>query len=58
MSKSAALLVNDSNIGHSRDATTSRLVQPGTPLEELLITWTTARFANEPQATGCIRKSF
>src|SRR5436853_639489 len=29
------------------------IVQPATPLEELLITWTTARFANEPQATGC-----
>ena len=34
------------------------IVQPGTPLEEALITWTTARFANEPQATGCVRKSF
>src|SRR6266700_297769 len=34
------------------------IVQPGTTLEELLITWTTARFANEPQATGCVRKSF
>ena len=34
------------------------IVQPGTPLEELLITWTSARFANEPQATGCVRKSF
>src|SRR5712691_7722611 len=34
------------------------IVQPGTPLEELLITWTTARFANEPQATGCVHKSF
>jgi pimeloyl-ACP methyl ester carboxylesterase len=34
------------------------IVQPGTPLEELLIKWTTARFANEPQATGCVRKSF
>ena len=34
------------------------IVQPGTPLEELLIRWTTARFANEPQATGCVRKSF
>jgi len=29
-----------------------------TPLEELLIKWTTARFANEPQTTGCVRKSF
>jgi pimeloyl-ACP methyl ester carboxylesterase len=34
------------------------IVQPGTPLEELLLKWTTARFANEPQATGCVRKSF
>src|SRR5580765_2316323 len=33
------------------------IVQRGTPLEELLIKWTTARFANEPQATGCVRKS-
>jgi pimeloyl-ACP methyl ester carboxylesterase len=34
------------------------IVQAGAPLEELLINWTTARFANEPQATGCVRKSF
>jgi pimeloyl-ACP methyl ester carboxylesterase len=34
------------------------IVQPGTPLEELLIKWTTARFSNEPQANGCVRKSF
>jgi len=34
------------------------IVQPGTPLEELLIRWTTARFANEPPAAGCVRKSF
>jgi pimeloyl-ACP methyl ester carboxylesterase len=34
------------------------IIQPGTPLEEPLIKWTTARFANEPQATGCIHKSF
>jgi pimeloyl-ACP methyl ester carboxylesterase len=34
------------------------IVQPGTPLEELLITWTTARFANEPQASGCVHRSF
>jgi pimeloyl-ACP methyl ester carboxylesterase len=34
------------------------IVQPGTPLEELLIKWTTARFADEPQANGCVRKSF
>jgi len=34
------------------------IIQPGTPLEEPLIQWTTARFANERQATGCVRKSF
>jgi pimeloyl-ACP methyl ester carboxylesterase len=34
------------------------ILQPGTPLEELLMRWTTARFANEPKATGCVRKSF
>ena len=34
------------------------IIQPGTPLEEPLIRWTTARFANEPQAKGCVRKSF
>jgi pimeloyl-ACP methyl ester carboxylesterase len=34
------------------------IIQRGTPLEEPLIKWTTARFANEPQATGCVRKSF
>src|SRR5437667_4470335 len=34
------------------------IVQPGTPLEELLIRWTTARFANEPQVSGCVHKSF
>ena len=34
------------------------ILQSGTPLEEPLIKWTTARFANEPQATGCVRKSF
>ena len=34
------------------------LVLPGTPLEELLIRWTMARFADEPQAGGCVRKSF
>ncbi len=33
------------------------IVEPGTPLEELLIRWTTARFANEPQASGCVHKS-
>jgi pimeloyl-ACP methyl ester carboxylesterase len=34
------------------------IFQRGTPLDDLLIKWTTARFANEPQATGCVRKSF
>jgi pimeloyl-ACP methyl ester carboxylesterase len=34
------------------------IIQPGTPLEEALIRWTTARFANVPQAAGCVRKSF
>jgi pimeloyl-ACP methyl ester carboxylesterase len=34
------------------------IIQPGTPLEGLLINWTAARFANEPQAPGCVRKSF
>ena len=34
------------------------IAQPGAPLEELLIRWTTARFANEPPANGCVRKSF
>jgi len=34
------------------------IVQPGTPLDEPLIAWTTARFVNEPQARGCARKSY
>jgi pimeloyl-ACP methyl ester carboxylesterase len=34
------------------------IIQPGTPLENPLIKWTMARFANEPQPTGCVRKSF
>ena len=34
------------------------IIQPDSPLEELLFRWTMARFANEPQATGCVRKSF
>jgi pimeloyl-ACP methyl ester carboxylesterase len=34
------------------------IIQRGTPLEEPLVRWTAARFANEPQATGCVRKSF
>jgi pimeloyl-ACP methyl ester carboxylesterase len=34
------------------------IIQPGAPLEESLVRWTTARFANEPPASGCVRKSF
>jgi pimeloyl-ACP methyl ester carboxylesterase len=34
------------------------IIQPGTPLKEPLMKWTTACFANEPQAPGCVRKSF
>jgi hypothetical protein len=34
------------------------IVQPGTPLEEPLIAWTRARFANEPQPSGCARRSW
>jgi pimeloyl-ACP methyl ester carboxylesterase len=34
------------------------IAQQGAPLEELLMTWTTARFANKPQASGCVRRSF
>ena len=34
------------------------IAQAGAPLEKLLIGWTTARFANEPQSGGCVRKSF
>jgi pimeloyl-ACP methyl ester carboxylesterase len=34
------------------------IVQPGTPLEELLMKWTTARFADKRQASGCVRESF
>jgi hypothetical protein len=34
------------------------IVQPGSPLDEPLVAWTAARFANEPQAAGCARKSY
>jgi pimeloyl-ACP methyl ester carboxylesterase len=34
------------------------IFQVGTPLDELLMAWTTARFANEPKASGCVHKSF
>jgi hypothetical protein len=33
------------------------IVHPGTPLEEPLVAWTAARFANEPQADRCARRS-
>lgn len=36
----------------------STLVHPGSPIEEPLIKWTTARVANAPQASGCVHKSF
>jgi pimeloyl-ACP methyl ester carboxylesterase len=34
------------------------ILQPGTPLEDLLMKWTTARFANEPHVSCCVRKYF
>jgi pimeloyl-ACP methyl ester carboxylesterase len=34
------------------------IVQPGNALTEPLIAWTTARFASQPQAKGCVRRSF
>jgi pimeloyl-ACP methyl ester carboxylesterase len=34
------------------------IVEPGAPLDELLMKWTAARFANRPQVSGCVRKSF
>jgi pimeloyl-ACP methyl ester carboxylesterase len=34
------------------------MVQLGSPLEEPLMAWTAARFANEPPPAGCTRKSF
>ena len=34
------------------------IAHSGSPLEELLIKWTAARFANEPQPSGCVHKSF
>ena len=34
------------------------IVQPRSPLAEPLVAWTAARFANEPQANGCARRSF
>jgi acetyl esterase/lipase len=36
----------------------STIVEPGTPLEELLVAWTKARFADEEPPGGCTRKSF
>jgi pimeloyl-ACP methyl ester carboxylesterase len=34
------------------------IVQPGSPLDEPLMAWTAARFANQPPPDGCTRKSF
>jgi pimeloyl-ACP methyl ester carboxylesterase len=34
------------------------IVQPGTPLDAPLMAWTTSRFANVPEASGCVRRSF
>jgi len=34
------------------------IVQPGSSLTEPLVSWTAARFRNEPQAKGCARRSF
>lgn len=36
----------------------STIVRPGTTLEESLVAWTRDRFMKEPQAGGCLRKSF
>ena len=36
----------------------STIVQPATPLEELLVAWTKARFANEEPPGRCTRKAF
>ncbi len=36
----------------------SGIVRPGGALDEPLVAWTAARFANEPQASGCARKAF
>lgn len=34
------------------------IMLPGTTVDELIMKWTTARFANEPESSGCVRKSF
>jgi pimeloyl-ACP methyl ester carboxylesterase len=34
------------------------IAQPGAPLEQLLIRWTAARFANEQPTSGCVHKPF
>jgi pimeloyl-ACP methyl ester carboxylesterase len=36
----------------------STIVLRGTPLDEPLVAWTTARFVNEPPPNGCARKSY
>ncbi len=40
------------------DADHGGIVQEGTTLDAPLAAWTAARFAGEPQAGGCVRKSF
>ena len=34
------------------------IVRPGTKMDEPLVAWTAARFAGDPQAKGCTRKSY
>jgi pimeloyl-ACP methyl ester carboxylesterase len=36
----------------------AEIVEPAATLDEPLLAWTQARFANEPQPAGCARKSF
>lgn len=36
----------------------SNIVRPGGALDEPLVAWTAARFANQPQPDGCARKAF
>ena len=43
---------------HADPEAPSTIVQPGTGLDAPLIEWTKARFANQPVATGCVRRSF
>lgn len=34
------------------------ILQPGRPLDDLLVEWTRTRLAGEPEEGGCVRKSF